>query len=140
MNHAMNLLEACVHSAAAQALGWTLAHSLWEGALVALVLAAALGVLRSSRSRYVAACLAMLALLAAFAVTFQHALAEQRLQDGTNLASRLQPAPSDLGNGAIIASIPARFRLVETLPWLAPFWIAGVLFFQLRGLASWLAA
>ena len=28
----------------------------------------------------------------------------------------------------------------EYLPWLAPFWIAGVLFFQLRGVASWMAA
>ena len=42
----MNLLEIWVHTPAAAALGWTLAHSLWEGALVALLLVAALGVLR----------------------------------------------------------------------------------------------
>ena len=36
----MSLLEIWVHNPAAAALGWTLVHSLWEGALVALVLAA----------------------------------------------------------------------------------------------------
>ena len=43
----MSLLELWVHNSAAAALGWTLAHSLWEGALVALALAAALGVLHA---------------------------------------------------------------------------------------------
>ena len=41
----MNLLENWVQTPAAKALVWTLIHSLWEGALVALVLAAALCVL-----------------------------------------------------------------------------------------------
>ena len=30
-----------------------------------------------------------------------------------------------------------RFRPADYLPWLAPFWIAGVLFFQLRGWRGW---
>ena len=135
----MNLLEIWVHTPAAAALGWTLAHSLWEGALVALVLAAALGVLRSSRARYAAACAAILALLCGFCVTFQHVLAERQIQ-GFGQSGLLQPAPPGLGDGQIVAKVPARWRAVEYLPWLAPFWIAGVLFFQLRGVASWMAA
>ncbi|MGD0772601.1 MAG: GWxTD domain-containing protein [Candidatus Solibacter sp.] len=134
----MSLLELWVHTPAAAALGWTLAHSLWQGALVALVLAAALGVMRSSRARYAAACVAMLALLCGFCVTFQHVLAEQGMQGAG--PSLLKPAPADLGDGPIAAKVPARFRAVEYLPWLAPFWMAGVLFFQLRGVASWMAA
>src|SRR2546430_16848088 len=67
---AMTLLENWVHSRYASALGWTLVHSLWEGALVALLVGAALLLLRSSRARYIAGCSAMLALLIGFFLTF----------------------------------------------------------------------
>jgi GWxTD domain-containing protein len=136
----MNLLETWVHTPGAAALGWTLAHSLWEGALAALLLAAALGVLRSSRARYAVGCLAMLAMLAGLYLTFQHVLAEQRIQGGSGQGLAIRPAPPGLGDGSIVAKVPARFRAVDYLPWLAPFWIAGVMFFQLRGVASWLFA
>src|ERR1019366_4681619 len=136
----MNLLETWVHTPGAAALGWTLAHSLWEGALAALLLAAALGVLRSSRARYAVGCLAMLAMLTGFCLTFQHVLAEQRIQGGFGQGLAIRPAPPGLGHGSIVAKVPARFRAVDYLPWLAPFWIAGVMFFQLRGVASWLFA
>jgi len=63
----VTLIQTWVQTPLAQAIGWTLVHSLWEGALVALVLAAALWAFRSSRARYAAACLAMLAMLAASA-------------------------------------------------------------------------
>jgi GWxTD domain-containing protein len=134
----MSWLEIWVRTPGASALGWTVAHSLWEGALVALALAAALGVLRSSRARYAAACLAMLALVAGIGFTFQHVLAQQRIE-GMGPALALRPAPGDLGDGSIVANVSARFRASEYLPWLAPFWMAGVLFFQLRALANWLA-
>ena len=136
----MSWLEIWVHTPGAAALGWTLAHSLWEGALVALVLWGALGWLVSSRARYAVGCLAMLAVLGGFGVTFQHVLAEQRIQGGFGQRLAIGPAPSDLGGGTIVANVPARFRAVEYLPWLAPFWIVGVMFFQLRCVASWLAA
>ncbi len=136
----MSLLDMWVHNSAAAALGWTLAHSLWEGALVALALAAALGVLRSSRARYAAACVAMLALLAGFCVTYQVCLAQQRIDAGIGQAAALRSAPPGLGDGPIAVKVPGRFGVSEYLPWLAPFWIAGVLFFQLRGVAGWVAA
>jgi GWxTD domain-containing protein len=136
----MSWLEIWVHTPGAAALGWTLAHSLWEGALVALVLWGALGLLGSSRARYAAGCVAMLAMLGGLGATFQHVLAEQRIQGGFGQRLAIGPAPSDLGDGTIVAHVPARFRAVEYLPWLAPFWIAGVMFFQLRCVASWLAA
>ena len=116
----MSLLEICVHTPAAAALGWTVAHSLWEGALVALVLATALGVLRTSRARYAAGCLAMLALLIGFCLTFQHVLAEQRIQGGSAQGIALRPAPPGLGDGLIVVRAPARFRAADYLPWLPP--------------------
>ena len=136
----MSLLDIWVHNSAAAALGWTLAHSLWEGALVALALAAALAVMDSSRARYAAACVAMLALLAGFCVTYQICLARQRIDAGLGQAAVLRSAPPGLGEGPIVVKVADRFRAAEYLPWLAPFWIAGVLFFQLRGVAGWVAA
>ena len=136
----MSWLEIWVRTPGAAALGWTLAHSLWEGALVALVLWGALGLLGSSRARYAAGCLAMLAMLGGFGLTFQHVLAEQRIQGSFGQRLAIGPAPLDLGDRTIVGRAPARFRAVEYLPWLAPFWMAGVMFFQLRAVASWLAA
>jgi bla regulator protein blaR1 len=136
----MSLLEIWVHNSAAAALGWTLAHSLWEGALVALALAAVLGVLHGSRARYAAASVAMLALLTGFCVTYQICLAQQRIEGGMGQVPALRAAPPGLGDGPIIVKLRGRFRAAEYLPWLAPFWIAGVLFFQLRGVAGWMAA
>jgi GWxTD domain-containing protein len=136
----MSLLEIWIHNSAAAALGWTLAHSLWEGALVALALAAALGVLHSSRARYGAACVAMLALLSGFCVTYRICLAQQRIESGIGQVAALRSAPPGLGDGPIIVEVPDRFHAAEYLPWLAPFWFAGVLFFQLRGMAGWVAA
>ncbi len=59
-----------------EAIGWTLLHSLWQGAIVALVLAATLLPLRSPRVRYAAASLAMLVILAGFVVTQQRHMPE----------------------------------------------------------------
>ena len=46
-----------------------LLHSVWEGALIGLALAVALCFARSARARYAAACIALVATLAAFAIT-----------------------------------------------------------------------
>jgi uncharacterized membrane protein YphA (DoxX/SURF4 family) len=47
-----------------------LLHFLWQGALIALLLAATLPVLRAPQTRYVAACSAMMAMVAAFVTTW----------------------------------------------------------------------
>jgi len=137
MTYLFGLLENWVHTAAASALGWTLLHSVWEGALVALLLAGALLFLRSGRARYTAACLAMLALLLAFGLTFARVLPQQRIQPAP-AAPILPPAPAPGADSARRNSI--RFDTADYLPWLAPFWIAGVVLFQLQGLAGWLSA
>ena len=66
----MKLLETWVGTPLAGAVGWTLLHSLWEGAILAVALAAVLMATRSPRVRYAAACVAMLVMLGAFGVTF----------------------------------------------------------------------
>ena len=87
----MSLLEAWVQTPGAAALGWTLVHSLWEGAILALVLAVALCFLRSSRARYAAGCLAMLGLLGALCLTFARVMPQQR---PPRIATGVLPVPA----------------------------------------------
>src|SRR5438270_7438642 len=134
----MSVLENWIQTPVAAALGWTLVHSLWEGGLAALVLVAALRVLRSSRARYAAGCLAMLGLLAAFGFTFTRLMLQQPAPE-VRLAKPVPPAPEG-GDTWWVGPGRARRDPAPYLRWLAPFWVAGVLVFQLRAVASWMAA
>lgn len=62
----MNALESMLAHPFAQALGWALLHFIWQGVLVAIVLAGALAVLRGSTAnvRYGVSCAALLLMLA----------------------------------------------------------------------------
>ncbi|MBF9142069.1 M56 family metallopeptidase [Hymenobacter properus] len=78
----MTALENFVSPALTRALGWTLLHSLWQGALVAAVLAGALLLLRRQRAevRYVASAGALGVVVALAGITFGlyfHAGAQQ---------------------------------------------------------------
>jgi GWxTD domain-containing protein len=132
----VTLVETWVQTPLAQAIGWTLVHSLWEGALVALALAAALWAMRSSRARYAAACLAMLAMLAGFGFTFARLMPRQPAHVAVVANARGGPLPA----GFEAPKSLVRRRAADFLPWLAPFWMAGVAIFHLRSLASWMAA
>lgn len=67
----MNGLETLLAKPIFQALGWTLIHFIWEGALIAILYASVNVLLRRSTAnvRYAAACIAMLMMLTAPAVT-----------------------------------------------------------------------
>ncbi len=130
----MTHLEIWLQTPLAIALGWALFHSLWEGAIIAMALGATLAITRSARSRYMAACLAMCAILLCFGVTLL------RLAPGhpTSDAARNSMALSwnDRVTLADVPSVPMR-RIADFLPWLVPFWMVGVVCFYLRHLASW---
>ena len=135
----MSLLAAWIHTPFARALGWTLVHFLWEGALLGMVLAAALRVLRGepARQRYAAACVVLAAMPAAFAGT----LAAVWWLRPVSAAAPLRWAAVPLSDGPI--AVPAaRFSwamLLDHLAWLVPLWLLGVAFFCARGLAGWAA-
>jgi GWxTD domain-containing protein len=132
----MTGLEAWVQTPAAKALGWTLVHSVWEGAVLALGLAAALSVVRSSRARYAAACLALLGMLAAFCLTFALLMPQHAIRRVTTLEAHGIP----LGSEQWLVAKKTTQRSASDFPaWLAPLWIAGVLAFQLWTLSSWIA-
>jgi GWxTD domain-containing protein len=134
----MSQLAAWIQTPLARALGWTLVHFLWEGAVLGVVLAATLRVLRAepARQRYAAACIVLAAMPAAFAGT----LAIWMLRPVT-AAAPLHWAAVPLSDGPI--ALPAsRFSwalIFDRLAWLVPVWLLGVAFFYARGLAGWAA-
>ena len=129
-------IEAWARAPFSEALGWALYHSLWQCAIAALFLVLALVGIRSSRTRYALACLALVGSLAAFAVTFAQHLPGHRMVRGQG-ASTVVGLHDVSGESDLVA---ATFRAVDLLPWLTPFWIAGVVLFQLRSLLGWMAA
>ena len=136
----MSALENLVRTSWAQALGYALAHLVWEGALAALLLLLALQILRqsSARTRYAAACLALFALSWAFAITFWIYLAGAypRASAFPRPAWVWGPLPFPADGGTISAPQP----WTAVLPWLTPVWMAGAALWYLRALAGWIAA
>lgn len=133
----VDTLENLVHTPLAKALGWTLFHSLWQGAAVAILLLCVLAIARSARARYAAACLAMLAIALGSAFTFTRVMPQKRGL-GTSVIRTIPGAP--VAAETRFARDLTRTDPADVVPWLTPFWIAGVIVFQLRALASWTSA
>ena len=122
----MRFLEDFVETPTAGAIGWTLLHSLWEGAIVSAVLAAVLLAVRSPRVRCAAACAAMLVMLAGFGLSVLWQLPEQASGARNAQAPVLYLANLSPVSGAADRWAP---RLAAIAPWLGPFWITGVCLF-----------
>ncbi len=118
-----------------EALDWTLLHSLWEGLLIAAVLASLLGVIRSSRLRYVAGCVASVAMLASFVLTFVHVLPGGNTRAHMPLPISFPPW-RELPSESVDASGFSDFHVLVS--WLAPLWLTGVCLFSLSYAAAWL--
>src|SRR5260221_12303354 len=65
------MLSSSLTGPVAQAIGWALLHLLWQGVLVAAILAATLALMKrqSANARYLASCGAMIALLVLLVAT-----------------------------------------------------------------------
>lgn len=143
----MNGIEALWSLPFARPVAWALAHFLWQGALVGLLLAGALALLsgKSSSLRYTVAAGAMVLLLALPCATALW------LAPGGDVGAAAEPvaaaasaAPitvSPIVDGVPLASETVAFspvlRLQPLLPWLLAFWLAGVAvlsFYNLGGL------
>jgi GWxTD domain-containing protein len=132
----MKLLETWVATPLAAALGWTLLHSLWEGALISAALAAVLLATRSPCARYVAACVAMLLVLGGFGVTLVNFLPEG--VHGLRSPQLLVFASWNAPHSAASPSWSIQ-GLAVFVPWLAPLWIAGVWVFYVGYGAGWIS-
>lgn len=111
-------------------LAWTLLHFLWQGALLAMVVAAAQRLLDSARARYSVCAAVMLAMPLCAVATFCYLAPAAPLPAGPAplFAAPASPAP-------VSAAMPPVSR--DYLPWLAYAWMAGVLLLSLRLLGQW---
>jgi beta-lactamase regulating signal transducer with metallopeptidase domain len=157
-------LRAILDHALVQNLGWTLAHSAWQLAAIALAYAAANALMRraSAQARYCAACLALFAMLALPASTFL-ALNSSGVPVPTNARASVSDnsprAPADDAAGGTSASVKSHARPGEALdeadanaplrlwaqgrfalllPWLALAWMGCVAVLLARLAGGWL--
>jgi beta-lactamase regulating signal transducer with metallopeptidase domain/ankyrin repeat protein len=129
-------------------LGWALLHFLWQGALIAIILAAANFCLRraDARLRYAVDCLALVLMLAAVISTFVWLIPSSAPQVSQPRA--LEPkfqtvAPSVAAvSPAISIDSPHRWKpwLDCHLTWLVGAWLAGVVILSLRITGGWILA
>jgi beta-lactamase regulating signal transducer with metallopeptidase domain len=160
----MTNLQTVLDNTLLQNLGWTLVHSTWQLAAVAVALAFVLALLAdsSARSRYCAACLALLSMLALPVATFffinsPDALPLRLQSAGASNVARLTRADAAALGSRAEAKSHARAgeefdendaveplrrwageRVASLLPWLALAWAACVAALLVRLAGGWM--
>ena len=137
----------------AQAIGLALLHALWQGAIVAGVLAAVLGLLsrRSAALRYAIACSALLIVFGLAVVTAYRSYTPLAAEDPIGAPVISMQAEPHADDSMLIAAsdMPRSWheRWTEGLatirshiPQIVVIWLAGVLLLTLRLAASWTRA
>lgn len=119
-------------------LGWALVHFLWQGLALAALLSVAMTVCRKASTRYVAAVVTLLLMVAAPVVTFfvlWHSATGTSASwigaasaSAVSLSHRVSALASSGGAGAQIPASPRP----DALLWLVEAWFLGVLFLSLR--------
>lgn len=132
-------MNAWIHLPVVTALGWAVVHFVWEGAVLALLASGVLAVTRSSRVRYAAACIAMLAMIVAFAVTAAVAIPDPQPGARADQAVRTTVDLNGLrGGGNLVLGFLE--RLEREVPWIVPYWIAGAFLIGAWRVTGWMAA
>ena len=135
----------------AQAVGWALLHLLWQGALVAVLLAVTTSLLagRSAHLRYALSCAALLAVVGLGIATGIRTYASADAPLASLAPATLSTSPSNpvVASRMPAATTPGADRLGElaraandALPALVTLWMAGVALFSTRLLFEWLRA
>jgi TonB family protein len=133
----MNPLPSSTTALIAHAAGWTLLHFLWQGALVALILACVLALLsgRSAQPRYLAACAALVLMAILPLITFARIVASERSAANTFLIS-IPQSISVTGHGIATPTEPLLYRIAaafdRSMPAVLGVWLAGVVLLFLR--------
>jgi bla regulator protein blaR1 len=152
----MNGISILLGSSIAQAIGWALVHLLWQGVLVAAILAATLALLarQSANARYLASCGALMLLVVLGAMTAYRAY-DAGGQSGVGSGSdernmglsvpiqsvTLQSLDSDTRLPTPDSRGPKLLASLKThLPQIVLVWLTGVLLLSVRLLFGWLRA
>ncbi len=130
----MSPLQVLFHQPWLARLGWTLLHFLWQGALVAALLAVLRARTASAPFRYVSACLALAVMTAAPVVTFLMQGNDSGAASTGLAAARAVFLP---GSGAS-SSLPLESAWERVSPWLGLAWLVGVAGCSIRLLGGWL--
>jgi uncharacterized protein (TIGR03435 family) len=145
----MNAMQTLFSQPWVERLGMTLLHFLWQGLLIAILYAAArrfLSRASSPQTRYLLACGALAAMMAAPLVTWKFL---RPPDEGTEASYRIRgtPAAASPTRPAASATLPdsvrARVSSVqpqEFLSWVVIFWLAGALVFWIRLAGGWVFA
>jgi beta-lactamase regulating signal transducer with metallopeptidase domain len=155
----MSAIESLVRQPAAQAIGWALLHFVWQGALIGVLTAAALAVLRRSAAdvRYVVSTIALSLMLTLPAVTAAQ-LWQSTSVTGGSLSSeaaktRSAPvarAPHDADTTVVRPDVPVAktsrasqggipaLQIESWLPVVVLAWVCGVVVLSLRLMSGWL--
>jgi uncharacterized protein (TIGR03435 family) len=122
-------------------LGWTLLHFLWEGALIAAVYAIGRGALktRTPNARYLLACGALAAMVAAPIVTVSLTTGGVRsVQHDTPLAGNAISMPGVVAGPAFpVLRLSPDGKDTNALSWVVLLWLAGASVFSVRLIAGW---
>jgi uncharacterized protein (TIGR03435 family) len=145
----MNAMQILSSEAWVERLGWTLVHFLWQGLSIAVLYAAARrGVAHASspHTRYLLACAALAAMMAAPLATWGLMRPSDASPDAAYRIRSTPPAPSAAGIDST-ATLPASVRAtvscmrpVQFLPWVVMVWLAGAMVFWVRLAGGWVVA
>src|SRR5262245_56814016 len=141
----------------AQAIGWALLHLLWQGVLVAAILAATLALMKNQKAnaRYLASCGALVALLVLLVATAVRAYdpttatasnenfpATVSMHAATLLDTTADLAPVSTKESLTTAQLIARAVATAAphLPTIVMIWAIGVLLLSVRLLFGWIRA
>jgi beta-lactamase regulating signal transducer with metallopeptidase domain len=135
----MYLFQSLFSDAFIHALGWTVLHSLWQGVLIALLLAGSMLLLqrRSATLRYRLAAAALVGVLLSSVLTFawlyetpQETLANRTVVIEQPLAEWPQAVETDSGLALLLQQWGAYFE--THIPLIVVLWLLGLSFFLLR--------
>lgn len=148
----MNGISTLLGSPIGQAIGWALLHLLWQGVLVAAILAATLSLLskQTANARYLASCGALALLVVLGAATAYRAYDGGRESGVGNRSVAINIAPTARAQNETLEPISSDTRpptsdslIIFTkshLPQIVLVWLTGVLLLSIRLLFGWLRA
>jgi uncharacterized protein (TIGR03435 family) len=144
----MNAMQMLSTEAWVERLGWTLVHFLWQGLSIALLYAVARRIMarRSSpNGRYLLACAALAAMMAAPLATWCLMQQPDASPDAAYHIRSIPPAPS--ATGVVTATLPDSVRAAvpsvkpgQFLAWIVVVWLAGAAAFWVRLAGGWVVA
>ncbi|MEO6260841.1 MAG: M56 family metallopeptidase, partial [Thermoanaerobaculia bacterium] len=133
-----------------QAIGWALVHLLWQGALVAGILAASLGLMRrqSANARYLVCCAALGMVVILAAATSMHVYEPALSAPSDALTTRAVSTPAVPDTSAEVETSLDTSSAGQTLirfasrhlPVIVLVWMIGVLLLSTRLLWGWISA